>query len=85
MADIYPDIKTWLQEKSIDTHASDYVLSPERRTESLRAVAENNFPTRKDEEWRYTPIANVVNRSIQSGTDLSIDADDLQEIKQIVP
>lgn len=85
MAETYPDIRSWIQEKSAETYSAEYVLSPTLRKTSLQAIADGHFPTRKDEEWRYTPISDVADRSIQVETEGHIDPSFVASLKQMTP
>lgn len=51
----------WLQQQSNSLEESGFALSSELRGYSLKALQTMDFPTRKDEEWRYTPVKHVLN------------------------
>lgn len=66
------NFKNWIQNQA--QGESEFALSPAYREAALAEIRSGNFPTRKDEEWRYTPLAQVFDRpfSIRSHDKVSL-------------
>lgn len=56
--------RDWVEDQSQST--LPFVLSAELREASLSAIRAQDFPSRKDEEWRYTPLHKII-ENIPSG------------------
>jgi hypothetical protein len=71
----------WLAEQIQRDDAAGHALSAAFRQTSLQALSQNAFPSRKDEEWRYTPLQEVLQRIPGSGGDSRIDRQQLEAAK----
>jgi len=64
---------------------SEYAFSAALRTPSLSRMSEGAFPIRKDEEWKYTPLGNLLETSPEfAGTDTP-DSEFVDKVKQAIP
>lgn len=52
-----------LQDKWISSFANQNDALIEMREKSLSFLKENGFPTKKDEAWRFTPLASVLDKN----------------------
>jgi len=83
--DTTKNLKDWFQDQVRGRDDDQLVLSPEFRATQLEALGSNGFPTRKDEEWRYTPLKEVLSRDFGSDETPKIKAAQVDELKQVLP
>lgn len=74
---------TWMHRRA-DSEAS-FVFSDSVRSPSLSRLSDGIFPTRKDEEWRYTPLASILESSPDPVVTSLIDASFVSNLKVAVP
>jgi len=79
------NIQSWLPEIGKDSQDLQYALGEDQRTQALQAVSQGSFPTRRDEEWRYTPLKAVLTRDLglESTADVKVSA--IDSLKQVIP
>ncbi len=53
----------WLNEQIHSSKSGAFALSPELRASSLSVLDAGVFPNRKNEEWRYTPLREILSQS----------------------
>ncbi|MCF7824493.1 MAG: Fe-S cluster assembly protein SufD [Candidatus Marinimicrobia bacterium] len=70
--------KDWVQDQS--RKGSDFVLSKDFRQRSLSEVRTENFPTRKNEEWRYTPLSSVFDRQPSFAAEAEVNPADVEQL-----
>ncbi len=75
------NFRSWLREHSQLGEQSQFSLSASLRAPSLAVLETEAFPTRKAEEWRYTPLKQLLAQSIEPLTGSSIDTDLLEQLK----
>ena len=78
-------LKTWIQDQSQTTNGSDFVFSDTLRAPSLAVLQNGNFPTRKNEEWHYTPLTEVLDRQPGAHHEGQVDKSFIEPFKQAVP
>ncbi len=76
----------WISKQATTGDAEDFALSPEIRSPSLNILQEGIFPSRKDEEWRYTPISELLTQKPSPNTSgQSIDGKKIETLKSAIP
>ncbi|NQV42848.1 MAG: Fe-S cluster assembly protein SufD [Candidatus Marinimicrobia bacterium] len=83
MAQLTNNFSDWLNQR-VDTESS-FAFSEAVRSPSLSKLAGGIFPTRKDEEWRYTPLGPVLDSSPGKDSASELDIDFISNLKQAVP
>ncbi len=64
---------------------TEFALSPALRSASLDALQTGIFPTRKDEEWRYTPLKDLYTRQPDAVSTSKVDQRLLERVKGALP
>lgn len=77
------NFRNWVETQSQSD--TSFVLSPELRNTSLTAIRSQNFPTRKDEEWRYTPLKAIAESSPVALVDTQISPQQIEPFAKAVP
>ena len=83
MAQITNNFSAWLNQQ-VDTE-SPFAFSQAVRSPALSKIAGGIFPTRKDEEWKYTPLGLILDSSPASDTTGSLDIEFVHGLKQAMP
>lgn len=83
MAQLTNNFSEWLNQQ-VDTESS-FAFSEAVRSPSLSKLAEGIFPTRKDEEWRYTPLGPVLDSNPGKDIIAGLDIEFIANLKQAVP
>ncbi len=83
MAQSTNNFSEWLnQQVAAD---SLFAFSEAVRLPSLSRLAEGVFPTRKDEEWKYTPLSNLLGSRPDRDTSVGLDLEFIESLKQAMP
>ncbi len=85
MTEVSTNFKDCIQDQIHSGDDTDFALSPELRSSSLAILNEGIFPTRKDEEWRYTPLKDILGRKFEFISNDKLNPDLLVEHKKVVP
>jgi len=64
---------------------SSFAFSEAVRSPSLSKLAGGVFPTRKDEEWKYTPLGDLLDSSPGRDTAVVFDHEYIESLKQAMP
>ena len=83
MAQQTNNFSEWLNQR-LDTDSS-FVFSEAVRSPSLSKLAGGVFPTRKDEEWRYTPLGPILNSNPGKDIATALDIEFVTSLKHAVP
>jgi len=84
LQDQHTTTKDWLNdlfqvyEDGLNGHR-DHPLAQFRR-QAFRELQELDFPTRRDEDWKYTSVAPMLKQPYQEGRPVAIDAKDLEGV-----
>jgi Fe-S cluster assembly protein SufD len=62
-----------LQERRLNGHKSHPIHNI--RTAAFERVSQLPFPTRRDEEWKYTSVNPILQLELQEGQEVKVDAD----------
>lgn len=73
----------WVNQQ-VESHSSA-VLSDSLRASSLSRLVEGSFPTRRDEEWKYTPLNELLETLPERNPDQALDTELLENLKTAVP
>ena len=79
------NFKSWVAEKAKQGSAEGYAFSNDLRAPALEAMKAGQFPTRKDEEWKYTPLKHVFDHEVTTGSGLDVDPNLLRPLKSAIP
>ena len=75
----------WVKQQSDSGQDKDFILSHDLRSTSLSILNDSSYPTRKDEEWRYTPLNDLFAQTpIQAQLNF-ISPSGVAELKSAVP
>ena len=85
MAEVQNKFKNWLDDQTIQADQQNRAFSEDLRSSSLKLIKTGAFPTRKDEEWRYTPLKEVLGRDFHSKPKISVDSQKIESYKQLLP
>ena len=77
------NFSAWLSQQA-DTDSS-FAFSEAVRSPSLSKLAGGVFPTRKDEEWRYTPLGSILDSCLAKHTTGALDIGFIDSLKQAMP
>ena len=81
MTQMTNNFSEWISRQVADS--GTYALSDNLRSASLEHLKTGVFPTRKDEEWRYTPLSNILN-SAPTTASSGVSPGFIQELKSAV-
>ncbi|MEA3287337.1 MAG: Fe-S cluster assembly protein SufD [Candidatus Marinimicrobia bacterium] len=85
MSETVNNFKNWIQDQVYSDSDQSFTLSSELRQPSLAVLDSGDFPTRKDEEWRNTPLHNLFSRTLEPATKDQVNLPLLEKLKQAVP
>ncbi|NQV15203.1 Fe-S cluster assembly protein SufD [bacterium] len=85
MAILANNFKNWLDDQTRLSGQPNFALSAGLRSASLDILNRGTFPTRKDEEWRYTPLKNLLSRELHTDSGEGVDRQSIEKFKQAVP
>lgn len=85
MIEATTSFKNWIQDQTRSGDHGDFALSPELRSSSLSVLNAGIFPTRKDEEWRYTPLKDIIDRNLGPVAVSKFDAALVEVHKKAIP
>ncbi len=85
MAENTKQLANWIQDQLQADHDQNFALSAQTRAASLKILDAGVFPTRKDEEWRYTPLNTLLDQNIGAAKSDVPNADSIQTFKNAVP
>ena len=78
------NLKDWLLDQS-SGDGGNTIFSDELRSKAVDTIKAGKFPTRKDEEWRYTPVKELLAKSVSTES-LTEDLDTaIENAKQALP
>ena len=83
MAQLTNNFSEWVNQQ-VDSDSS-FVFTEAVRSPSLSKLATGVFPTRKDEEWKYTPLSDLLNSSPARDTAELLDLEFIGSLKQAMP
>ena len=83
MAQLTNNFSDWVNQQ-VDTD-STFAFSGAVRAPSLSRLAEGVFPTRKDEEWKYTPLGVMLEASPDRAVTGTLDIQFVENLKQAMP
>lgn len=83
MAHLKNNFSNWIS-RQIDAEAT-FALSDTVRSPSRSRLAEGIYPTRKDEEWRYTPLRQMLESSPDLDSHNAITPEFVNELKHAMP
>ena len=83
MAHLTNNFSEWVNQQ-VDGD-SPFAFSEALRSASLSKLATGVFPTRKDEEWKYTPLSNRLDTSPAEDTSAALDLESIEGLKQAMP
>ena len=78
-------LNQWIQGQVQARPATDFGLSEALRAASIDRFNPGIYPTRKEEEWRYTPLKQVLEQNIGDSTASIIDPELVQKFKGSIP
>ena len=85
MTETTTNFNNWIQDHIHSEEPTDFALSAELRSASLAILNAGIFPTRKDEEWRYTPLKDVLDRKLEFLPKQELDPALIFEYKKAIP
>lgn len=80
-----PGLSEWLAERQQSLEEGNFQFSRELLSSSLEFVRAHSLPTRKDEEWRYTPLQRVQAASSEEIGQKQISQAFIDPLKQASP
>ncbi len=83
MAQLSNNFSEWINQQ-VQTD-STFAFSEKLRSPSLSRLAEGIFPSRKDEEWKYTPLGHLAEISPDKAIRGVVSAEFIEKLKQAVP
>ncbi|MBT4033247.1 MAG: Fe-S cluster assembly protein SufD [Candidatus Marinimicrobia bacterium] len=83
MAHLTNNFSEWVNQQ-VDGD-SPFAFSEALRSASLSKLATGVFPTRKDEEWKYTPLADLFDSKPGEETAGVLDTEFIRSLKQAMP
>ncbi|NQV50641.1 MAG: Fe-S cluster assembly protein SufD [Candidatus Marinimicrobia bacterium] len=75
----------WLNKQIHSSNSGAFALSPELRATSLSVLDAGVFPNRKNEEWRYTPLREILSQSPVLADKTQINPALIAAFKEAVP
>ncbi len=85
MTETVNNFQDWIKDQVHSKAESSFALSAELRKASLAVLNSARFPTRKDEEWRNTPLNELLTRTIGPASEAPVDLPLLEKLKQAIP
>ncbi len=79
------NLKDRIQEYALARGDLRPAFSPEFQDTHLRTFKACPLPGRKDEEWRYTPLNEVLNRNFGQDNTSDLPVEIVEELKQVLP
>jgi Fe-S cluster assembly protein SufD len=83
VAQLTNNFSEWISQQ-VDSESS-FAFSEAVRSPSLSKLTHGVFPTRKDEEWKYTPIGDLLDTRPGEDTTEVLDLETIDELKQAMP
>jgi len=83
VAELDNKFSSWVNQQ-IDADAG-YAFSEAVRSPSIKRLREAGFPSRKDEEWRYTPLKELLESNPEILNKANVATEFIEDLKQAVP
>ena len=84
VAELTGTLESWVAEETA-TGLDQFLFADELRKQGLKCLREAQYPTRKDEEWRYTPVKRILEKQLFSAAaETSLEAV-IHEAKEAAP
>ena len=75
----------WIHKQVHSNGSEAFAFSPELRAPSLSVLDGGVFPTRKDEEWRYTPLKEILSQFPEASASSPVNPESMADLKEAVP